>query len=84
MSKISSRRRDRGRKHNPPCSRKEGAIRIGRYMRWLYGKDTPPTVLAGPLIDATFDEIAAIEDVETRNRLLRETTDRAYEGLAET
>lgn len=53
-------------------------------MRWLYGKDTPPTVLAEPLIDATFDEIAAVEDDEKRSQLLRETMDRAYEGLAET
>jgi len=65
----------------PPSSREDGALRIGRYVRWLYGEETPPATLAGPLIDAAFDEIAAIADQDTRHRLLREAMDRAYQGL---
>lgn len=77
------RRKGSTDKHVAPRSREEGAIRIGRYMRWLYGKDTPPAVLAEPLIDAAFDEIAAIADDEKRRQLLREAMDRAYRELGE-
>lgn len=80
MSKAGSRR---GKKPTPPRSREEGAVRIGRYVRWLYGQDTPPATLAGPLIDAAFDEIAAVEDAELRQQLLREAMDRAYAGLGD-
>jgi len=70
-----------GKRQPPPQTRQEGALRIGRYVRWLYGEQTPPAALAEPLIDAAFDEIAAIADDETRRRLLREAMDRAYQGL---
>lgn len=68
----------------PPSSREDGARRIGRYVRWLYGDGTPPATLAEPLIDAAFDEIAAIGDQDARHRLLREAMDRAYRGLGGT
>lgn len=72
-----------GKKQPPPQSRQDGALRIGRYVRWLYGKETPPATLAEPLIDAAFDEIAAIADQDARNRLLREAMDRAYRALGD-
>jgi len=39
-----------GKKQPPPQSRQDGALRIGRYVRWLYGEDTPPATLAELLI----------------------------------
>lgn len=65
----------------PPSSREDGAVRIGRYIRWLYGPETMPATLAEPLIDATFAEIEAVADEERRRALLREAMDRAYSGL---
>lgn len=80
---MSRRPRKSSKKQPPPQTRQEGAIRIGRYVRWLYGADTLPATLVELLIDATFDEIAAVEDGETRQRLLREAMDRAYCQLSE-
>lgn len=80
MKKTANRR---SKKLSPPRTRAEGAIRIGRYMRWLYGDDTPPATLAAPLIDATFDEIAAVEDGAARKQLPREAMDRAYAELGD-
>lgn len=72
-----------GKKPLPPSSREDGALRIGRYMRWLYGEETPPATLAEPLIDCAFAEIEAVGDSERRRALLREVMDRAYRGLGE-
>ncbi len=52
-------------------------------MRWLYGEDTPPALLAEPLIDCAFAEIEAVADDARRRALLREVMDRAYGGLGE-
>lgn len=77
-----SRRKGRGgSKKAPPQTRAEGAVRIGRYLRWLYGSDVMPATLAEPLIDAVFEEIAAIGDPAMRRALLREVMDRAYDDL---
>lgn len=80
MKRIGNRG---GEKQPAPQSRQDGALRIGRYVRWLYGEQTPPATLAEPLIDAAFDEIAAIADQDVRHRLLREAMDRAYQGLGD-
>lgn len=81
MKKTSNRR---SKMPSPPRTRAEAALRIGRYMRWLYGDDTPPATLAAPLIDAAFDEIAAVEDGAARKQLLREAMERAYAELGGT
>jgi hypothetical protein len=73
-----------GKKQTPPRTRAEGALRIGRYLRYLYGDETPLAELAGPLLDATFAELAAVADEERRHALLCEAMDRAYRGLVGT
>ena len=50
-------------------------------MRWLYGEEAAPAVLAEPLIDAAFAEIDAVADDDARRALLRAAMDRAYRGL---
>lgn len=78
---MNKPRKPSKKKQARPRSREEGAVRIGRYMRWLYGADTPPATLAEPVIDAAFDEIAAVADGPARRKLLQKTMNRAYEGL---
>jgi hypothetical protein len=70
-----------GKKAPPPRTRAEGALRIVRYLRYIYGDETPPADLAGPLLDAAFAKLTAIADEECRRALLREALDRAYRGL---
>lgn len=82
MEWMTKRPRKPRKKRAPPRSREEGAIRIGRYVRWLYGSETPPATLAEPLIDAAFDEIAAVEDEDRRKALLSEALERAYAGIS--
>jgi threonine dehydrogenase-like Zn-dependent dehydrogenase len=53
-----------GKKPPSPRSPGEGALRVGRYVRFLYGDETASAVLAEPLLDAAFAEIEAIADDE--------------------
>jgi hypothetical protein len=52
MTGMARRAIRSGKKAPPPRTRTEGALRIARYVRYLYGDETPPAEIAGPLLDA--------------------------------
>jgi hypothetical protein len=83
MAGMGRRGTRAGKKPPPPRTRTEGALRIGRYVRYLYGEETPPAELAGPLLDATFAELEAVGDEKWRRASLCEAMDRAYRGLGD-